>query len=104
MRLFIFVFFFINNNSNTDDEFRIYGFRVEHAEKEHGMNDAGITKARADQTIQLRIYGIGITEETGIAFTKYDKGDEYATVCQVTATKVFKVGFYSSYSYLREKA
>lgn len=57
------------------------------------MSDAGITKAMADQTIELRIFGIGITEETGIAFTKYDKGDEYATVCQVTATKVFKVGF-----------
>ncbi|XP_063699850.1 unextended protein [Culicoides brevitarsis] len=77
--------------SNTDDEFRIYGFRVEHAEKEHSMNDAGITKTMADQTLELRIFGIGITEETGIAFTKYDKGDEYATVCQVTSTKVFKV-------------
>lgn len=58
------------------------------------MSDAGITKAMADQTIELRIFGIGITEETGIAFTKYDKGDEYATVCQVTATKVFKVGIF----------
>lgn len=79
------------NCSNTDDEFRIYGFRVEHAEKEHSMSDEGVTKAAADQTIILRIFGIGITEETGIAFTKYDKGDEYATVCQVASTKAFKV-------------
>lgn len=66
------------------------------------MNDAGVTKAMADQTIELRIFGIGITEETGIAFTKYDKGDEYATVCQVTATKVFKVGSFLLFSFLEK--
>lgn len=72
-------------------DFKVYGFRVEKADKEHSMNDDGITKVMGGQEIVLRIFGEGITEETVIAFTTNDKGDEDASVCQILATKVFKV-------------
>lgn len=82
---------FLFSPVENPSDFKIYGFRVEQAEKETSMSNEGVTKAMASQNIRLRIFGHGITEQTVIAFTIYKESTEYADICQALVTQPFKV-------------
>ncbi|XP_015609989.1 metal transporter CNNM4 isoform X2 [Cephus cinctus] len=73
----------------TPVEVRIDGFRVEHASKEPGISADGVPEILVYSNTTLRLFGVGITEKTLIAFT--DVSGEYGTICDKIKTQEFSV-------------
>ncbi|XP_015609987.1 metal transporter CNNM4 [Cephus cinctus] len=81
------------NNSSAavpaTDEIRIEGLRVEYTDKEPRISEYGVPEVLVGYNTTVRLFGIGITQKTLIAFT--DVPAKYGTICEKIKTQEFSV-------------
>ncbi|XP_055614277.1 uncharacterized protein LOC129760646, partial [Uranotaenia lowii] len=78
----------------------INGIRVEHADKEPLVDDDGVPTVLSYSSVTLRLFGLGLTEDTVVVFTH--ESNTFGGSCLVPATNKYRIakGSISSYSAL----
>ncbi|XP_053693544.1 unextended protein [Sabethes cyaneus] len=67
----------------------IFGFRVEHADKEPTFDDDAVPSVLSHSTVTLRLFGQGLSEETVVVFTQ--EPNVFGGSCLVPVTRIFHV-------------